>query len=284
MTGFAGQVAVVTGAGSGIGRQLAYELAKRGARLAVSDVDDAGLAETAERLAALGAQVHAARLDVTDRAGVAAYAQAVAGHFGVVHVVVNNAGIAAPPRTVLTADYADLQRVIDVNLWGVIHGTKEFLPHLAASGDGRLVNISSFNGLFAQAGLAGYCASKFAVRGFTEVVRAEVLAAGMPVRVCLVHPGGVRTDIVAAALDRAKGSDRPPSEAEERLMRRYERVALRMDPIRAAGLILDGVAAGRPRILLGAETRVADAFVRLVPSGAPRVGARLGRPLRRGPL
>ena len=133
-----GRVAAVTGAGSGIGRALAYELAKRGARLSVSDLDEAGLAETAERVTALGAPVLATRVDVTDRVAVAAYAQATVERFGVVHEIYNNAGIAGAPRSVLEADYADLERVIDVDLWGVIHGSKEFLPHLVASGAGSV--------------------------------------------------------------------------------------------------------------------------------------------------
>ncbi len=277
-----GRVAAVTGAGSGIGRALAYELAKRGARLSVSDLDEAGLAETAERVTALGAPVLATRVDVTDRVAVATYAQATVERFGVVHEIYNNAGIAGAPRSVLEADYADLERVIDVDLWGVIHGSKEFLPHLVASGAGRIVNISSLNGLFAQPGLAGYCTAKFAVRGFTEALRGEVVRDRLPVRVTVVHPGGVRTGIALSALSRTQASDRPLDDAAAARVRRYHDRLLRMDPVRAATIILDGVAAGRGRILVGGDARAMDALVRLAPSGAPRLAARLERALGPG--
>src|SRR5687767_8406944 len=124
MSNVRGKVAVVTGAASGIGQQLALELARRGARLAVSDVNGLGLGDTADRVKALGADVHAAHLDVSDRAAVAAYAATVAEHFGVVHQIYNNAGIASLGGTVLDADWASYDRTLAVNLFGVIHGTK----------------------------------------------------------------------------------------------------------------------------------------------------------------
>src|SRR6476469_7426535 len=167
MSSVRGKVAVVTGAGSGIGRALASELAARGARLALSDVDEAGLAETAELASAAGADVHTQRVDVSDRAAVEAYASTVAAHFGVVHQIYNNAGIAFA-RPLLETTYEDYDRVLGVNLWGVIHGTKAFLPHLVESGDGHVVNVSSLNGYMAQDRMSHYCTSKFAVRGFTE--------------------------------------------------------------------------------------------------------------------
>jgi NAD(P)-dependent dehydrogenase (short-subunit alcohol dehydrogenase family) len=167
MSAFAGRVAVVTGAGSGIGRALALGLARRGARLALCDVDEAGLAETARAAGALGAEVHTARVDVGLRGAVHAYADAVASRFGAVNQVYNNAGIAFS-RPVLDSEYADYERVFAVNLWGVIHGTKAFLPHLIASGDGHVTNISSLNGYMAQADMSHYCTTKFAVRGFTR--------------------------------------------------------------------------------------------------------------------
>ena len=147
-----GKVAVVTGAASGIGRELAYGLGRRGCRLAISDVDETGLAVTASTLRSSGVEVHAVRLDVADRAAVAGYASEVAEHFGVVHQLYNNAGVGLA-RHVTEMSYADFDRVLQINLWGVVHGTKEFLPHLIASGDGHLVNISSINGFLAQPGL-----------------------------------------------------------------------------------------------------------------------------------
>jgi NAD(P)-dependent dehydrogenase (short-subunit alcohol dehydrogenase family) len=271
----AGKVAAVTGAGSGIGRALAIELARRGARVAISDVDEAGLAATA---AAIGGEVHQQRLDVGDRDAFEAHATAVAERFGVVHQLYNNAGIAFS-RPVLESEYADYERVFAVNLWGVIHGTKAYLPHLVASGDGHLVNVSSLNGYAAQDKMTHYCASKFAVRGFTESVRAEMLAAGHPVQVSAVHPGGVRTNIADAAFARAQELGLPTTEADERRRRTYNEKLLKMDPARAAGIIVGGVEAGRPRILVGRDAKLVDAVVRLAPSRYPQLAVALERRL-----
>ncbi|WP_245820930.1 SDR family NAD(P)-dependent oxidoreductase [Geodermatophilus pulveris] len=271
-----GKVAVVTGAASGIGRALALELARRGARLALSDVDEPGLGETAGRARSLGAQVHTARLDVSDRAAVEAYAAAVAEHSGVVHQVYNNAGVAGG-GTVLETDWAEYDRVLSVNLFGVIHGTKAFLPHLVASGDGHVVNVSSLNGIMGQGRMTAYCTSKFAVRGFTESLRAELLAAGHPVRVTVVHPGGVRTNIATAALEHARASGREVTADEEARTRTYTEKLLRMPPERAARTVVDGVEAGRPRILVGTDARVVDLLVRLAPRLYPVLAARAER-------
>ncbi|MQA33151.1 SDR family NAD(P)-dependent oxidoreductase [Modestobacter roseus] len=275
-----GKVAVVTGAGSGIGRQLAFELARRGARLAVSDVDEARAGETADRVRALGAQVHRARLDVADRAAVLAYADAVAGHFGVVHQVYNNAGVAGG-TTVLDSDWADYDRIWGINLFGVLHGTKAFLPHLIASGDGHVVNVSSLNGIMAQASINAYSASKFAVRGFTEALRTEMLLAGHPVQVTVVHPGGVRTNIATAAFEHSRGVGAVTA-ADEARMRTYNEKLLRMPPEQAARIIVTGVEAGRPRVLVGNDAKLVDLLVRLVPASYPRLAARLQRRAERG--
>jgi NAD(P)-dependent dehydrogenase (short-subunit alcohol dehydrogenase family) len=273
MSSVQGKVAVVTGAGSGIGRQLAFELARRGARLAVSDVDEAGLAATADRARALGAEVFGARVDVSDRAAVIEHAAEVAGFFGVVHQVYNNAGVAGG-TTVLDSDWADYDRILGVNLFGVIHGTKAFLPHVIASGDGHVVNVSSLNGVLAQASLNAYSASKFAVRGFTEALRSELLMAGSPVQVSVVHPGGVRTNIATAAFEQARGRGEP-SPADEARLRFYNEKLLRMPPEQAARIVVDGVEAGRPRILVGNDARAVDLLVRLLPGRCPALVARL---------
>ncbi|TFV57726.1 SDR family oxidoreductase [Geodermatophilus sp. DF01-2] len=276
MSSVRGKVAAVTGAGSGIGRQLAFELARRGARLAVSDVDDLGLADTADRAGALGADVHAAHLDVSDRAAVEAHAAAVAEHFGVVHQVYNNAGVAGG-STVLETDWAEYDRVWSVNLFGVLHGTKAFLPHLVASGDGHVVNVSSLNGIMGQGRSTAYCASKFGVRGFTESLRAEMLAAGHPVRVTVVHPGGVRTNIATAAFEHARQQGAEATPQEEARRRLYEEKLLKMPPEQAARIVVDGVEAGRPRILVGNDARAVDLLVRLAPRLYPALVARAER-------
>src|SRR5271157_6611438 len=208
MQGFAGKVAVVTGAGSGIGQALAIELGRSGAKVAISDVDMDGLEQTEERVKAIGAAVKADRLDVTEREAFIAYADAINEHFGVVNQIYNNAGIAFA-GDIEVSQFKDIERVMDVDFWGVVNGTKAFLPHLIASGDGHVINISSVFGLFSVPGQAAYNSAKFAVRGFTEALRQEMVAAGRPVAVTTVHPGGIKTAIarnatVAEGLDQAE--------------------------------------------------------------------------------
>ncbi|SFS97474.1 SDR family NAD(P)-dependent oxidoreductase [Saccharopolyspora flava] len=270
-----GKVAVVTGAGSGIGREVAFELARRGARVAVSDVDEAGLADTVQRLAAMGVEAHSARLDVSDREAVEAYAASVAAHFGAVHQVYNNAGIAAG-GALADNDWETYDKVLGVNLFGVIHGSKAFLPHLIASGDGHLVNVSSLNGIMGQSRMTAYCASKFGVRGFTESLRAEMLLAGHPVRVTVVHPGGVRTNIASSGLADARRRGEVTPEEEARV-RTYNEKLLKMPPQQAARIILDGVEAGKERVLVGNDAKFVDLLVRLVPRLYPALAARFER-------
>ncbi|WP_205695607.1 SDR family oxidoreductase [Conexibacter sp. SYSU D00693] len=265
MSAVGGKVCVVTGAASGIGRALALGLARRGARVALSDVDEAGLAATAQQV---GGDVHTQRLDVSDRDAVVAYATTVAEHFGVVHQVYNNAGIAFS-RSVLESEFEDWERVLGINLWGVIHGTKAFLPHLVASGDGHVINISSLNGILAQPEMSHYCASKFAVRGFTESLRMEALAAGHRLGVTVVHPGGIKTAIADNAFARAKELGLPVTEADERRRRYYNDKLLKMDAGQAAETIIAGVEANKGRVMVGNDAKALDGLVRLVPSRYP---------------
>ncbi len=280
ITSTTGKVAVVTGAASGIGRELAYGLGRRGCRLAISDVDEHGLAETATNLRSTGVEVHVGRLDVADRAAVIDYASRVAGHYGVVHQLYNNAGVGTG-RHLSEMSYADFDRVLQINLWGVVHGTKEFLPHLIASGDGHLVNISSINGFLAQPGLSAYCASKFAVRGFTETVRAEMIVDRHPVRVTVVHPGGVRTNIATAALEHSRSTGYPVTADDQRNTDFYNEKLLLASASSVAERILTGVARGRPRIIVGTHGRKVDLVTRLAPAWAPHWGAQLTRAMSR---
>jgi len=266
MSAFGGRVAVVTGAGSGIGRALAVGLVQRGARVAASDVDADGLAETA-RLMGHGHRTDP--LDVTDRAAVLAYAEAVVAEFGHVNQVYNNAGVAFA-GDVLGSAFEDIERVVDIDFWGVVNGTKAFLPHLIASGDGHVVNISSLFGLLSVPGQSAYNAAKFAVRGFTESLRQEMLLAGHAVRVTCVHPGGIKTNI-------ARNAARSAEYADGEALERFERRALRMAPSDAARVILAGVARNRARVLVGADAKALDLLVRLTGSGYQQVVARLSR-------
>jgi NAD(P)-dependent dehydrogenase (short-subunit alcohol dehydrogenase family) len=269
MNSFAGKVAVVTGAGSGIGRALSLALGRRGVRLAISDVNEDGLTDTAQQLQSLGAATHVQPLDVSDRAAVHAYASAVVEQYGVVHQLYNNAGIAGASATVQDTEYSAYERIIAVNLWGVVNGTKEFLPHLIASGDGHVVNVSSLNGLMGQASMTGYCSTKFAVRGFSESLRAEMLFYRHPVRVSVVHPGGVKTNIATAALSEAGEA----GEAHTERARVYNEKLLRLSATKAADIIVAGVAAHHPRIIVGKDARLVDLMVRALPRSYPRLSA-----------
>ncbi|HEV2781133.1 MAG TPA: SDR family NAD(P)-dependent oxidoreductase [Actinophytocola sp.] len=252
MRRFAGKVAVITGAGSGIGRALSVELARRGARLALSDVDVVTLAETAALCEKEGAEVRHYELDVADRSAVLAHAGTVVGDFGGADLVVNNAGVAlvAP---VARMSWEDLEWVMSIDYWGVVHGTKAFLPHLIASGDGHLVTISSVFGLVGVPTQSAYNSAKFAVRGFTEALRQEMLLERHRVGVTCVHPGGIRTDIVR----NARGAD------SGGLRDGFDRIA-RTTPERAAEIILRGVERNRPRVLVGADAYLIDALPRLL--------------------
>jgi NADP-dependent 3-hydroxy acid dehydrogenase YdfG len=262
MEGFAGKVAVVTGAGSGIGQALAIELARSGAKLAISDVDVEGLAATEERLKAIGAPVRSDRLDVTEREPFLAYADTVNDHFGTVNQIYNNAGIAFT-GDIEISQFKDIERVMDVDYWGVVNGTKAFLPHLIASGDGHVVNISSVFGLFSVPGQAAYNSAKFAVRGFTEALRQEMILAGRPVKVTTVHPGGIKTAI-------ARNSTAAEGLEVSELAQAFDKLA-RTSPQKAARIILDGVRKNKARVLVGPDATVLDIVVRLTGSGYQRL-------------
>jgi NAD(P)-dependent dehydrogenase (short-subunit alcohol dehydrogenase family) len=266
MTALAGKVVVITGAGSGIGRALALAAAGHGARLALSDIDPAGLAETVRQLGAAGT-VRADQLDVRDRTAMAAYAASVAAEFEAVNVVINNAGVSVT-GDVLSVGYPDFEWVLDVNFWGVVNGTKEFLPYLIAGGDGHLVNLSSLFGLLSVPRQSAYNAAKFAVRGFTESVREEMLAAGHPVRVSCVHPGGIKTSIV-------RNSRVAPDEDHAALVDFFDRRLAKTSADRAAAVILAGMLAGKPRILVGADAKVLHLLVTVLGARYQRLTARV---------
>jgi NADP-dependent 3-hydroxy acid dehydrogenase YdfG len=263
MEGFAGKVAAVTGAGSGIGQALAVELARSGASVAISDVDTEGLAATEAQLKAIGAPVKADRLDVTEREAFELYADAVKAHFGKVNQIYNNAGIAFV-GDIEVSQFKDIEKVMDVDFWGVVNGTKVFLPHLIESGDGHVINISSVFGLVSVPGQAAYNAAKFAVRGFTEALRQEMEIAKHPVKVTTVHPGGIKTNIV-------RNMTAVESVDKDQLTQTFDKKLANTSPEKAARIILDGVRKNRARVLVGPDAKALDLIVRVTGSGYQRL-------------
>jgi NAD(P)-dependent dehydrogenase (short-subunit alcohol dehydrogenase family) len=259
---FEGKVVAITGAAAGIGRSLAVELAKRGAKLATCDVNEAGLQETSVLCEQVGARIEAATVNVADRDAVHAWADAIAEHFGPVHYVFNNAGVAFT-GSIERCTFADIERVMDIDFWGVVNGSKAFLPYLLDTGDGHIVNMSSVMGLFAAPTQSAYASAKFAVRGFTEALRQELLLAGHPIKVTCVHPGGIKTDIAknGASVDPESGKD---------FATFFDRTAM-VGPDKAALIILNGVAKGRARVLVGADAHAIDFFIRLTGANYQRL-------------
>ncbi len=203
------------------------------------------------------------RLDVTEREAFTLYADAVNDHFGTVNQIYNNAGIAFAGDIEISG-FKDIEKVMDVDFWGVVNGTKVFLPHLIASGDGHVVNVSSVFGLFSVPGQAAYNAAKFAVRGFTEALRQEMIVAGHPVKVTTVHPGGIKTAI-ARNMSAAEGLD------VSELAKTFDTRLASTSPQKAARIILEGVRRNKARVLVGTDAKVLDLIVRVTGSGYQRL-------------
>jgi NAD(P)-dependent dehydrogenase (short-subunit alcohol dehydrogenase family) len=284
MKSFRGKVAAITGAGSGIGRALALQLAAEGCHLALSDVSEAGLAQTAALAdKSTGIKIATSRVDVSSRGAVFDWAaQAVADH-GRVNLLVNNAGVALGATAEGTTP-EELEWIMGINFWGTVHGTQAFLPHLRASGEGHVVNLSSVFGLISVAGQSAYNASKFAVRGYTECLRQELELTRAPVSATCVHPGGIKTNIARAARvsqslkDLGLGDSMQPAQVPLA----FER-AFRTTSDEAAATILRGVRRNARRVLIGGDARALDLLQRLFPAGYQRLATAVARRfLRRG--
>jgi NAD(P)-dependent dehydrogenase (short-subunit alcohol dehydrogenase family) len=270
MEQFNDKVAAITGAGSGIGRGLALELAAQGCHLALSDVDDAGLAETVtmvEQIAAgrggvrAGVKVSSARVDVVDREAVEAWAAATVDEFGRVNLIFNNAGVALSAN-VSVMTYESFRWLMDINFWGVAHGTLAFLPHLRASGDGHVVNISSVFGLLGIPTQSAYNSAKFAVRGFTDALRTELDIEQCGVSATTIHPGGIRTNIARNA--RFEFAEHEEAVDAEQAAVDFEKLT-RTTPEKAARLILGAVRKNKRRALIGPDAHLFDAAARISP-------------------
>ena len=265
MKTFQNKVAAITGAASGIGRALALELAKQQCDLALSDVNEAGLQETAEKARALGVKVTTAVINVADREQMHGWADQVVKDHGKVNLIFNNAGVALG-NTVEDAQYEDYEWIMGINLWGVIYGTKAFLPYIKQTGDGHIINVSSIFGLFAQPTQSGYNMTKFAVRGFTESLRQELDLQNCGVSATCVHPGGIKTNIARSArmsnsvlsLTGGKGST-------EKMTQQFEKMFV-TTPETAANVILNAVKRNSRRVLIGNDAKATDLMQRMLPT------------------
>jgi len=253
----AGRTAVVTGAAGGIGRAVAAALARRGCHLALADIDEAGLAEAAERLRTPQLRVSCHRVDVADRAAVAALPDQVRAEHPGVDVLVNNAGVALG-GTFEQVSAEDFEWLFEINFWGVVRMTRSFLPLLRGSDDARIANLSSIFGLVAPAGQAAYAASKFAVRGFSEALRHEL--EGTHVGITVVHPGGIATAIA----DSARAPKGVPAEEVARRRAANKRL-LRMPAERAGEIIVRGIERRKHRVLVGSDAGAVAILARLAP-------------------
>jgi short-subunit dehydrogenase len=262
MTAIRGAAAAVTGAASGIGRALALELAARGCDLALADRDEAGLRGVAAEIAkAHSRTVTVHRVDVGDPKQIEGFAQAaISAHPGL-NIVVNNAGVVLLGQF-NEIDQAQMDWLMNINFWGVVHATRAFLPHLARQSEAHIVNLSSIFGIIAPPGQTAYAAAKFAVRGFSESLRHELAMAKSPVRLSVVHPGGVATNIVRNS---RTGVGMTDNTSRAQSIERFDKVA-RTSPAAAALRIIKGIEKNQPRILIGNDARYMDLLQRFRPA------------------
>ena len=262
MTAIPGAAVAITGAASGIGRALAIELAGRGADLALADRDEGGLQTVAAEIAGTSRRkVSLHRVDVSDPEAIAAFArEAIAAHPSL-NVVINNAGVALLGQF-HEIDQSQIEWLFNINFWGVLHSTRAFLPHLATQPAAHIVNVSSIFGIVAPPGNTAYVAAKFAVRGFSESLRHELQAAKSPVRLSVVHPGGIKTNIVRNS---RMGSSISDNERRAQTIERFDAIA-QTSPKDAALRIIKGIEKNQPRILIGGDARFMDILQRFRPA------------------
>jgi short-subunit dehydrogenase len=261
MTAIRGSAAAVTGAASGIGRALALELAARGCDVALADRDEAGLQTVAAEINRTHSRkVTAHRVDVSEPQQIADFAQAATSAHPGLNIVVNNAGVALLGQF-NEIDQAQMDWLMNINFWGVVHATRAFLPHLARQREAHIVNLSSIFGIIAPPGQTAYAAAKFAVRGFSESLRHELQMAASPVRLSVVHPGGVSTNIVRNSRD---GTGVADNARRAQSIERFDAVA-KTTPAAAALRIIQGIENNQPRILIGNDARFMDLLQRLRP-------------------
>ncbi len=267
MKSFSGKVAAITGSGSGIGQATAIALAKEGCHLAISDISRESLDNTIELLAGYPVNISTHVVDVSDREAVYKYAEDTVATHGKVNLIMNNAGVGLG-ETVDNMSYENFEWLMNINFWGVVYGTKAFLPHLKQAGEGHIINISSVFGIISVPTQSAYNAAKFAVRGFTESLREELDIAGDAVSATCVHPGGVKTNIARNSRMGDMGSMSIGD--KEDVANMFEKIAM-TTPEAAARTILKGVRKNRRRVLVGGDAVMLDTTQRLIPTGYQRL-------------
>ena len=269
MKNFKNKVAAITGAGSGMGQQLAVLLAKAGCHLSISDVNEKGLAETVELVKPYNVRVTTKKVNVAKQEEMKVWAEETVQNHGSVNMIFNNAGVALG-ATVEGESYEELEWIVGINFWGVVYGTKEFLPYIKKTGDGHIINTSSLFGLTAQPTQSGYNATKFAVRGFTESLRQELDIENCGVSALCVHPGGIRTNIANDA--RMNDSLRSLGMNPEKSAKAFNKL-LRKPAVEASQEILDAVLKNKRRLLIGNDAKTIDIMQRILPTGYQKVTA-----------
>ncbi len=253
-----GKVAAVTGAGSGIGRALAINLAKYGCNLAISDINNDGLQETAEMLKYNGVKISTHIVDVADRKQVYNYADEVVNQHGRVDIIINNAGVAVA-ETIEDIEYEDFEWVFNINFWGAVYGTKAFLPYLKKQQEGNIVNISSMNGIFTFPKSSPYNASKFALRAFSETLVQELR--GTPIKISSVHPGFIKTNLMNNTKYCTHDDQK---KTHDEVIELFNKSAITTSD-RAARIIISGIKKNKKRLIIGIDAKFLCFVSRLFP-------------------
>ncbi len=271
-------VIAITGAGSGIGECIAMECAKRGANLAISDIDLQTLEATSSRIKQLYPEIDITiqQLDVADKQQVINWAESIAEHFGSINVIINNAGVALS-ATVDSMKYDDFEWLMNINFWGVVHGCKAFLPYLQNSDWAHIVNVSSLFGLISTPNNSAYNAAKFAVRGFTESLRIELMMSSKHIGVSCVHPGGIKTNIANFGRDGGNLIGVAARMSPDQRKQNFNDKMAKTSPEQAAKIIVNGIIKKRARILIGSDAKLLDILQRLLPVSYQKVVAKVFR-------
>lgn len=268
MKNLSNKIAAITGAASGIGQALAINLAKEGCHIAITDINTVGLKETAKQAEAFGVKVTSQTLDVADRGAMEAWAAQVNKDHGSVNIIINNAGVALS-ATVEDMAYDDFEWIMGINFWGVVYGTKAFIPYLKQADEGHVINISSVFGIISVPTQSAYNATKFGVRGFTEALRQELEISGSNISCTTIHPGGIKTNIAKSA--RVTDTDIMKID-KDAMAADFEKIAVTTSD-GAAKAIIKGLKRNKRRVLVGPDAKVIDLFQRFLPTSYQKIMA-----------